>query len=192
MTNKISKPKNATADVGDVYGGISDARVDELRLDIEKDLHAEDAARELISHAKWCIASGQKMPVKLRNMILDGLWHARWKDPLSVFGNIRPVRPAKKGRPRKESDREWLEVMRDVLRVHEGGIPLTGEGEKRPYKQIEGTAFMEYARNVVDGNDFAVAKEARRIQAGFWKHMGRLPPARWEVLGLSQYIPRKK
>ncbi|MFT3756658.1 MAG: hypothetical protein QM769_12070 [Pseudoxanthomonas sp.] len=176
-----------------VYGGISNDRVEQLRHEIRKDFHAEEAARELISHAKWCIASGQQMPEKLRNLVLDGLWNLQFKDPLGLFGHIRPEKKKGRGNRRKESDYEWLNIMRDILRIYDDeGIPLASPGAVHPKLELttEGTAFLEYAKRHIEGNDHAVSKEARRLQAGFWKHVKQLPAAQIDSLGLSEYLPR--
>jgi len=174
-----------------IYQGISDAQVEELRWQIQRNMHAVEAARTLLVHANLCIAAGLAMPEKLRNFLGDGLHHLEANDPLSAFGHVRP--PARgRGRPAKESNREWVYVMKGILEVHKEGFPLAHESEGRyPFKK-PGSAFEEYARRHNEGNSTALRKEARRLQAGFWKHIRGLPFAQIESLGLDCYLPRKK
>ena len=175
----------------DVYEGISDAQVDELRSRIRRNLHAVDAARALIVHANLCIAAGLAMPAKLRIVLGDALDFIEATDPLLLFGNIRPTARAR-GRPRTESDREWLDVMKALLDLHREGFELAHPREPvYPFK-LMGPAFTEYVKRQGAGNEAAQAKEARRLQAGFWKHVRALPLAQIESLGLAEYLPRKK
>ena len=174
-------------------GEIDDARVEELRLNIMKDFHAKEAAKELLSWATFYIQTGQPAPSKLRDIICDGLEHLEWTDALKAFGHLYD-HPKKPGRPRgkNESDYEWLHVLRDILRVSDEGFPLTGSREKYPFKILDGTAFMEYFRRTCGGNETAQSKEARRLQAGFWRHIRALPVAQQEALGLKKFLPRTK
>lgn len=171
---------------------IDDETVEKLRWDIIHDLHAADAARELLHWAWFCIETGTPAPQTLRRVIADGLEHLEWNDPLRAFGHIYNPAPRKRGRPRKESDEELLHVLQRILRVHEEGFPLVSAGERWPFKRLDGTAFVEYARRTCAGNDYAVQKEARRLQAAFWKHVEGLQFAQQEAIGLVGYLPRKK
>lgn len=173
-----------------VYDGITDEQVEKLRWNIIDDFHAAEAAQTLLSHAEWCIASGQAMPEKLRGLLCDGIFELRFRDPLAAFGHIRPQRKKGRGRPRKESEYEWLHVLRDVLKLCDEQFPLAVPGERYPFMTVKGTAFYEYAKRTVMGNGVAVHKEARRIQSGFWEHVRKLPAAQIASLGLSEYLPR--
>lgn len=171
---------------------ICDARVDQLRSNIASDLHAADAARELLLEAIYYISCGYPVPEALRAVLCDGLEHLELHDPLAAFGHIRPPAKLGRGRRRRESDYEWIHVLRDVLRVRDEGFPLVVPGERFPFKELDGTAFAEYAQRHAEGNETAIRKEARRIQSGFWKHIRTLPSAQVESLGLTEYLPRKK
>lgn len=191
VTTKPPTKKAPATSGGDVYQGITDEQIEDLRWQIIDDLHATDAARTLLVHSTFCITAGIPMPEKLRRVLCDGLDHIEWKDPLAAFGHIRP-KPRGRGRPRKESDHEWLYVMKGILGVHREEFPLTHPNESRyPFKKYEGTAFHEYARRHLDGNDVAIGKEARRLQSGFWEHVRKLPAAQIEALGLLEYLPRR-
>lgn len=173
---------------------LSDEEVEVLRWRIIDEEHAREAARDLIAQAKWLISQGEPLPAKLRWMIVDGLGDLESRDPLALFRSMKAPKGKARGRPAVESENERLLAFRDIHRLQHEGYPLAGPGEKYPFKTLEGTAFMEYARRCaeVGAPDARIRKDARRLQSAFWKRARELQPAQQVDLGLLEYLPRKK
>ncbi len=172
----------------DTYAGISEQRVEELRERVAKDLHAADAAEELIGHISFCIAADVRLPNQLRDILCDMLEQT---DPLSMFRHVLPLKKKGRGRPRKESDREWMELLAEIVELYRDGYPLVHPDDcNNAIQRTDGTAFQEYAERHTEGNEVAMRKEARRIQSGFWNHLKRLPAAQFVALGLGEFLPR--